>query len=203
VVNAAKAALRAKVLAQRDAVDETSRQQQQAAVLDRILELPEWREAGTLMVYLGIRTELDPVPLAEAVLASGRRLVLPRILRGQGTLEIREVHDLDTDLVPGVWGLREPDPQRCPEVPVGDLDFILVPGVAFDRDGGRMGYGAGYYDRMLAHEDQRATLAAALFEVQLVEAVPREAHDLPVELLVLPDRLIRVTPAVRYAHRRR
>lgn len=197
----AKAALRTRVLAARDALPLTERTAAAAALLDCVQQLPEWQDARTLMLYLGIRTEFDPEPLARAVLASGRRLVLPRILRGLGVLEVREVRDLEQELKPGVWGLREPDPQRCPEVAPGELDFVLVPGVAFDRQGGRMGYGAGFYDRLLADPAMHALRVSALFDVQLVDSVPREAHDKPVDLLVLPTRLIRVTAPATFARK--
>jgi len=200
-VSPAKAALRTRVLAARDALSTAERAAQAAALVTRVQELPEWQDARTLMLYLGIRTEFDPEPLARAVLASGRRLVLPRILRGLGVLEVREVGDLDGALKDGVWGLREPDPLRCPEVSPAQLDFVLVPGVAFDRKGGRMGYGAGFYDRLLADPALTALRVSALFDQQLVDGVPREAHDKPVDLLVLPSRLIRITPPATFARK--
>ncbi|MDE3010439.1 MAG: 5-formyltetrahydrofolate cyclo-ligase [Pseudomonadota bacterium] len=200
-MSAAKAALRTRVLAARDGLAPEARAADANALLERLCLLPEWQEARCVMLYLGIRSEFDPAPLARAVLAEGRRLALPRILRGQGVLEVREVQDLDQDLREGVWGLREPDPARCPEVPVAELDLVLVPGVAFDRLGGRMGYGAGFYDRLLAAPDLAAVRVSALFDAQLVASVPREPHDKPVDLLVLPSRLIRVTPPASYARR--
>jgi 5-formyltetrahydrofolate cyclo-ligase len=198
--SAAKAALRARVLSARDQLPAMLRASAGAALIDRVQRLPEWLAAGTLLLYLGIKTEFDPEPLALAVLAAGHRLVLPRILRGQGGLEIRAVRDPDADLVSGVWGLREPDPARCPEVAPAAIDFILVPGVAFDARGGRIGYGAGYYDRLLSDPALRAVRVAALFDVQLVESVPCESHDRPVDVLVLPGRQIRVRNAASDAH---
>lgn len=200
-MSAAKAALRTRVLAARDGLAPDARAADAAALLERLRLLPEWQEARCLMLYLGIRSEFDPAPLARAVLDEGRRLALPRILRGHGVLEVREVRDLDQDLREGVWGLREPDPARCAEVPVAELDLVLVPGVAFDRLGGRMGYGAGFYDRLLAAPDLAAVRVSALFDAQLVASVPRESHDKPVDLLVMPSRLIRVTPPASYARR--
>lgn len=200
-MSAAKAALRTRVIAARDALEPGLRATDSAALVARIRALPEWQDAATVMLYLGIRSEFDPEPLVREALAAGRRVLLPRILRGQGSLEVRRVRALEHDLAAGVWGLREPDPQRCPEVPAGQIDFLLVPGVAFDRLGGRMGYGAGYYDRLLADPQVDAVRASALFDVQLVESVPREPHDQPVHLLVLPSRLVRITPPATWARR--
>jgi 5-formyltetrahydrofolate cyclo-ligase len=201
-MTAAKAAMRTRVLAARDALSPAERTASAAALIAQVQQLPEWQESRSLLLYLGIRTEFDPQPLAAAVLASGRQLVLPRIARGKGRLEVRAVHDLATDLIDGVWGLREPDPERCSEVPVAAIDFVLVPGVAFDRQGGRMGYGAGFYDRLLADPAMQATRVSTLFDVQLVDAVPRESHDIAVDLLVLPARLIRITAPTPRKRRR-
>ena len=94
------------------------------------------------------------------------------------------MRDLDADLTPGPWGIREPDPRRCPPVRPGDVDLVLVPGVAFDAGGGRLGYGGGYYDRLLGTCAEATTLVAAAFEVQMVERVPMGPGDRRVDLVV-------------------
>ena len=187
-----KAALRAGVLSARDGMGAVARAADSRALTSGVQGLPEWQNAQTVLLYLGIKTEFDPSALAQAILDSGRTLALPRIVRGEHRLEIRQVRTLDQDLKPGVWGLREPDPEYCAEVDPARLDLILVPGVAFDATGGRMGYGAGFYDRLLSNPRLTALRVSALFETQLVDRVPREAHDLPVEVLVLPGRILRV-----------
>ncbi len=191
-MSSTKAQLRARVLAARDALTPHARAAASLQLDARVQALPEWQAACTVLLYLGIRTEYDPRRLAEQVLASGRQLVLPRILRQSHTLEIRAVSDLQLDLQPGVWGLQEPDPARCALVAPAALDLVLVPGVAYDLSGGRIGYGAGYYDRLLADPALQAPRISALFREQLVSAVPREPHDLPVDVLVLPDGMLRV-----------
>ena len=191
-MSTAKAELRVRVLAARDAMTPDARADASARLHARVQALPEWQSAACVLLYLGIRSEYDPRPLAQHLLDRGAQLVLPRIVRSSSTLEIRAVRNLQEDLQPGVWGLQEPDPARCAEVAPEALDLVLVPGVAYDMSGGRMGYGAGYYDRLLADPALRAARVAALFREQLVSAVPREAHDLPVDVLVLPDGMLRV-----------
>ncbi len=189
-----KAALRATVIGRRDGMAASHRADASAALDRQLQSLPEWQAARTVLLYLGIRSEYDPRPLAAMALACGRTLVLPRMLRAEHRLEVRRVSNLTTDLLAGVWDLQEPDPQCCPLVPLADIDLVLVPGVAFDLAGGRMGYGAGFYDRLLALPELGAVRVAALFREQLVAAVPRDSHDLPVDLLVLPDGLWRLPP---------
>jgi 5-formyltetrahydrofolate cyclo-ligase len=123
------------------------------------------------------------------VLASGRTLVLPRVDRETRLLVLHEVRGLDTELRPGTWGIPEPAPARCRPVAPAEIDFVLVPGLVFDPDGGRIGYGAGYYDRLLGSwPEPLPPLVAAAFELQVVPAVPVLATDRRVDLVVTESR---------------
>jgi len=99
------------------------------------------------------------------------------------------VGDLDRDLAPGVWEIREPVPDRCAAAVERDIEFALVPGLAFDERGGRLGYGGGFYDRLLA--GLQAVRVTAAFSVQVVEAVPMSEHDQYVDLIVTEDGPVR------------
>lgn len=147
-----------------------------------VANLPAYRAAGTVLAYCGFGSEPDTVPFLEAALREGRRLLLPRIERDERRLALHRVRGLG-DLVSGPWGIREPAPE-LPEVGAEEADFVLVPGVAFDARGGRLGYGGGFYDVLLGGLSERPPLVAAAFEVQVVEKVPTEAHDVLVDLVV-------------------
>jgi 5-formyltetrahydrofolate cyclo-ligase len=111
--------------------------------------------------------------------------LLPRINRAQRALELRHVTDLGADLVPGVWGIREPA-EHCPIISVSKVEFMLVPGVAFTASGARLGYGGGYYDRLLTSLDRRAVRIAAAFELQMVDFLPEGPQDQRVDHVVTP-----------------
>jgi 5-formyltetrahydrofolate cyclo-ligase len=184
----AKAALRRKILARRDAVDHAVRVRLSAAALARVASLRAFREAGVLLAYVSFGSELETRPLLHAVLTSGQTLVLPRVDRPARRLVLHEVRDLEAELQPGTWGIAEPV-ARCPIVAPAAIDFVLVPGVAFDPLGGRIGYGAGYYDRLLAAWPPPVPpLVAAAFELQVVPAVPVLASDRRVGLVVTESR---------------
>jgi len=187
-----KNTLRKQVLERRDAMTAQEHHASTADLLMHLSSLPEWKKAKTVLLYLGIKTEFDPTPFVEAALSMEKTVALPRILKSEHRLEIRQVQSLDQDLVSGVWGLREPDPQVCPEMEPNLLDFVLVPGVAFDLQGNRMGYGAGFYDRLLSNPLLTAPRVSAFFSEQLVDQVPHEPHDLPVDILVMPNQIVRV-----------
>jgi len=140
--------------------------------------------------YASFGSELDTLPFLEAVLADGRTLALPRIDRAARRLALHHVRNLEADLRPGVWGIPEPDPARCRAATPGEIDFVLVPGLVFDPEGGRIGYGAGYYDRLFRDwPEPLPLLVAAAFDLQVVPAVPVLLTDHRVDVVVTESRI--------------
>jgi len=179
----AKAALRKEVIARRDAADGEMRNRAAQAIIRDLLGLPAYRAAGTVAAYASFGSELGTSAFIAKTLADGKQLLLPRINRAQRALELRHVTDPEVDLVAGVWGIREPS-EHCEIVPVAMIDFMLVPGVAFTQDGARLGYGGGFYDRLLASLDRRTARIAAAFQLQIVEQLPEGPQDQRVDVVV-------------------
>ena len=187
-----KLAVRRQVQAARDALDPAEREARSAAICRMIAGLPEFEQAGTVMLFASFGSELSTRGLVETTLSAGKRLVLPAV-QGRGRLTLRVVCDPVTELAGGKWGIPEPC-VRCPEIAVGELDFLLVPGLAFDERGGRVGYGGGYYDcliRQMVARPRPPAIVAACLELQLLPAVPTSNHDLPVPVIVTEARVIR------------
>ena len=181
---ALKAALRQEVLARRDALGPERRARLSAAIFARVAALEAFRRSGTILAYCSFGSEPVTDPFLDAVRAGGKTLVLPRVDRASRSLELFRVEEPGRQLGPGMRGIREPLPDRCVAVPLREVAFVLVPGVAFDATGGRLGHGGGYYDRLLARCDHRPPLVAAAFEVQMVEAVPMGPDDRRVDRVV-------------------
>ena len=179
----AKAALRTAILARRDAADVASRSRRSQTIARKLRALPAYRAARGVAAYASFGSEFDTSEFLSAVLADGKVLALPRVNRAQRALEMRHVVDLDADLVAGVWGIREPAP-RCPLLEPAMIDFMLVPGVAFAASGARLGYGGGFYDRLLASLDRRTARIAAAFQLQIVEQLPEGPQDQRVNDLI-------------------
>jgi 5-formyltetrahydrofolate cyclo-ligase len=179
----AKAALRQTVLARRDTADVSDRNRYSQTITQRLCALPAYRAAKVIAAYASFGSEPDTSEFLARVLRDGKQLLLPRINRAQRTLELRHVVDPDADLVAGVWGIREPA-ERCPIMSVTDVEFMLVPGVAFAASGARLGYGGGFYDRLLASVDRRVVRVAAAFELQMVDHLPEGSHDQRVDRVV-------------------
>jgi len=184
----AKAELRREVLARRDALDPALRAAHSVAIAETVAALPEFAAAGGVLLFASFGSEVDTAPLMQHALRADKLLLLPRVVRGERRLALHEVRDPAEDLRPGVWNIPEPDPARCPERPLEAVKLVLAPGVAFDEAGGRLGYGGGYYDRMLQALAPGVAVVAVCFECQIVPAVPRDAHDLPAPVIVTETR---------------
>ncbi len=175
-LRAEKKALRERILARRDRVDPATRLDNSRIISEKLLALPAYRAAGLVSAYASIGSEFDTSTLVAAILGSGKRLLLPRVNRAERVLELRLVEDPAADLVPGVWGIREPS-EHCPMVPAAEVEFILVPGVAFTAAGARLGYGGGFYDRLLVGLQSNVPRVAAAFELQVVDSLPTGPLD--------------------------
>lgn len=181
-----KRAVRRAMRARRMALTECARAQAAQDVAGRILAWPVYRAARTVFAYVAARGELDLGPVLCDALASGRTLLLPRC-EADGAMTARRVQTLD-ELAPGTWGLDEPGPD-APVCAPGRIDLALVPGVAFGRDGVRVGQGGGYYDRYLP--GLRGVAAGVGYDFQIVDGLQASAHDVPVAFVVTPGGIIR------------
>jgi 5-formyltetrahydrofolate cyclo-ligase len=136
---------------------------------------------GPLLGYAATGDEVSVDAALRGWLAAARPLALPRVV-GPGDLQLHLVTDLDVDLVAGAYGIREPR-DVLPTLDPRDVDTVLVPGVCFDRHGGRIGYGGGFYDRLLPRTGAAVRIGICL-EVQLVDRVAADPHDAPVDAVV-------------------
>lgn len=180
-----KQAIRKRVRAEREALPADIRAAHSAAITQRLLQLPEYREAGTVLGYMNFGAEFASELFAERALADGKRLLLPKVNHHTNHLDLYFVDDFENQLAQGLWGIREPVVERCERLnALNEVEFALLPGVAFTREGARLGYGGGFYDKLLAGMTHRPALVAAAFALQIVEQLPQEATDIKVERIV-------------------
>jgi 5-formyltetrahydrofolate cyclo-ligase len=174
-----KRALRESMLVARAALSERAVAQKSAVIQGRLLGLDEFRHARLVHCYVGVKAgEVRTDRILAETLRSGRRLALPRI---EGDRLIHHEIRSTEELVPARFGLYEP-PSSAPRIDPAEIDLVVVPGLAFDRAGNRLGFGKGYYDRFLG--EARAGKVALLYAVQLLDEVPADEHDVPVDMLV-------------------
>jgi 5-formyltetrahydrofolate cyclo-ligase len=146
-----------------------------------------WQEAGSILFFAPTADEVNTWPLLERALKERRIVALPRFVSQKRSYVACRVENLAEEITTGQFHIREPS-AKCPEVPLNRLDFILVPGVAFDLHGRRLGRGRGYYDQLLAAV--RGTTCGVAFEQQIVREVPVEPHDIHLNCILTPTRWI-------------
>jgi 5-formyltetrahydrofolate cyclo-ligase len=178
--------LRAEGFTRRDGLDKAFRKKAAQRIAEQVLALPDLRELTPVGSYWPIRSEVDTRPLMEALLARGQDVALSQILHPHLSFRLWQPGDV---LVKGGFGVREPGPDAPECFPVA----LLVPLVAFDRSGGRIGYGKGHFDRAIAAlEDKHPVLTIGLaYAVQEIERVPVEPHDRRLDVVVTEAELIR------------
>jgi 5-formyltetrahydrofolate cyclo-ligase len=185
-----KASLRRLVLSRRARIAPDERAAAGGRVAEAVAASGEFAHAGAVLGYASFGTELPTDPTMEAVLSAGKRLLLPYV-DGQ-RLCAAAVASID-DLAPGYRGIREPVARTPVELTVAGI--VLVPGVAFDERGGRLGYGGGFYDGLLSEIPREIPRVGLCFEQQVVEDVPVGDDDEPVDIVITETRLIRRPPA--------
>lgn len=146
-----------------------------------------WKSAASILFFAPLPDEVDVWPLLEAALAAGKIAALPRFDPHSRNYVPCRVHNLPGEIVTGRFGIREPG-RTCPEIPPAGLDLILVPGVAFDPGGHRLGRGKGFYDRLLA--GMRGTKCGVALEEQIVAAIPVEPLDVRMNFILTPTRVV-------------
>ncbi|MCC6735772.1 MAG: 5-formyltetrahydrofolate cyclo-ligase [Bauldia sp.] len=178
-----KRVLRAAALARRDALEERVRAEASASIVARLGPIVAETPPTVLAGFAPIRSEADVMPFLHAVRANHVPVALPRL--SGGGIVFRSWRP-GTELVPGVWGIREP-PE---EAPLATPDLVLVPLAAFDAEGNRLGYGKGHYDRALTALREAGfspRLVGVAFAVQEVEAIPTEPFDVRLDAVVTED----------------
>jgi len=163
------------------------------AIFQRLVTLPEYARAQTLMLYLDVRSEVRTHWFVPTAWKEGKRVVVPYCEDGE--IELFRLDQLD-ELAPGLMEVPEPKPElrgrADRKIDPSELDLIVVPGLAFDYHGGRLGYGMGYYDKLLHQIRNDATKAAVCFERQLVLEVPLLPHDIRMDMVITENAIYQV-----------
>jgi 5-formyltetrahydrofolate cyclo-ligase len=180
-----KAGLRSRLLTVRAGLAAPFREEASTEISRLVLTLPEVQAARALLAYAAFGSEVDLDDVLRTLMARGAGVFLPWV--DGADLQVARVRDLEADLAPGWRGVREPRvSDRLPARP-DRVQVALVPGVAFDREGHRLGYGGGHFDRLLARLRPGTPKIGVAFAVQVLDRVPAVAHDVPVDVLVTEE----------------
>ena len=150
-----------------------------SAIRMRLMALDCWRNARTILTYHPLQNEVDLLPLLDE--ENAKEWIFPRVDGESLSLHCWAPH---APWLKGAFDIREPDPQHWVEVDIETIDLALIPGLAFDRNGGRLGRGKGFYDRLLASEGFRALKIGIITERFLLAGIPTESHDIGMDLVI-------------------
>ncbi len=187
--------LRKRILASRDRLSVHDRHEKSNSIMHNFWSLPEIRQWSTLFLYVNFRSEIETLELIKRCLNRGIRVAVPLVDAEAVRMIPLLIKDPEQDLVPGYYDIPEPDPMKTTQVDAGEIDAAVIPGSVFDIYGGRLGYGGGYYDRFLLNDAPRAKRIGFAFEMQVVEKVPVEPHDQPLDILITEKRIVNMSNA--------
>ncbi|HEX2946403.1 MAG TPA: 5-formyltetrahydrofolate cyclo-ligase [Clostridia bacterium] len=193
-----KPCFRRMMLDKRNSLSTAEVAQKSEAILKRLASIEKFGRAGTIMAYMSFGSEVSTAKLIEECLQRGKKVVVPRVEKGAPdasgevvkALGVYEIKEAGKYMTVGYMGIAEPDPASLRRVEPSEIDLVVVPGVAFDRQRNRIGYGGGYYDRFLGTLRPDCLKAGVAFELQVCDYVPVAEYDLPVDIVITEDRII-------------
>ena len=163
---------------------EEERRSRSEAIRRKVFRLTAFRRARTVCCYVALPYEVQTWRMIEEMLSQGKRVAVPIMQPRTKRLQLSEVREPAAELSRGRFGVWEPVPSARRPVPLRDLDLVLVPGVAFDRRGHRLGHGHGYFDRFLARVPKTTPTVGLAFRFQLLDRLPTAAHDRAVQTVL-------------------
>ena len=189
-IRSTKAEIRKQIATQLEALDDKIRKQKNDTIETRLFEFANFLESKIVLLYVNNTLEVDTRSIIARSYDYGKIVVLPSFEPDNDSIILRKIDNAKTDLKPGGQGLLVPDPQRCKIVPIERIDIAIIPGVALDEKGGRIGSGDGYYDRLIPDLPLTTRKVALAFEDQLINQIPMEAHDRYVDIIISDERII-------------
>lgn len=190
-----KKTLRKNILAKREDLDPNYRELASEKIIQKVMELEEFKRAKTIMTFVSFSSEVDTLTFIDECWKLGKRVATPLAVMKTKELLIYEINNWK-QLQPGVYGILEPIPAKDRLIKPGEIDLVINPGVAFDTELNRMGYGGGFYDRFYHKLNKSCIRVAIGFEMQIVEEVPTDQYDIPVDMLITEKRIIKETEIV-------
>jgi len=186
-------ALRQKILGARDGLSDKVRQAKSISVMQNFWTLLGMQQWSTLFIYVNFRSEVETLELIKKCINRDIRVAVPLVEASAVRMIPLLIKDPEQDLVPGYYNIPEPDPKKSLRLEPGEIDAAVIPGSVFDIHGGRLGYGGGYYDRFLLNDAPQAKRIGLAFELQVVDKVPLEPHDQPLDILITEERIVNIT----------
>jgi len=180
----AKISLRRKLLDKRDSLSIAEIKDKSFDIKNTLFGLKEFKEAKTIMFFVSFRSEVMTDFMIREALDLGKNVVVPKVVKHSRSIQIYSVKDFYTDLSFGAYGILEPRSDVCKRAKKSDVDIVIVPGAGFTKEGDRIGYGSGYYDRFFESLPKSSLKIALAFELQIIKDIPTNEDDVPVDMII-------------------
>jgi len=187
-----KKELRKKYYELRNQMTEQEVSEKSHKIMERLVKSQWYGNAGVIMTYVGFNKEVDTKEFIRYALKNGKKIVVPITDMRSGTLLLSEIKDFDTELEVGTYGILEPKKEYVSIVEDETVDLVIVPGLVFDLRGYRIGYGGGFYDKLLERFKHQYIAIGVAFDFQVVNCIPAESYDKSVAHIITEERIISI-----------
>jgi 5-formyltetrahydrofolate cyclo-ligase len=185
-----KTDIRKEIAAAIGALSANERTQKNRDIEHRLFNFANFLEARIVLMYIENQTEVASAEIIRRTFALNKLVVLPLVKTDTRKFTLFKIDDFEKDMKRGANGVLQPDQEKCRTVPVDCIDIAIIPGLAFDEKGGRIGPGDGYYDRLIPHLPITTRKVALALECQIIPQVPIESHDKYVDIIITEKRII-------------
>lgn len=177
-----KKTLRKIIQSRRDLIPPDIRNKKSKDAAKKFLASPHYITSKNIFIYFPFQSELDTLPIIKKAIEDGKKIILPKVLGNK--LNLYFVNDCAKQLEKGKYGIMEPVPSKCKPADISDIDLAVIPGVCFDHNFNRIGYGGGYYDKLLHLLPAKIKKIAICFELQVISKVPALDHDIKADEII-------------------
>ncbi|MDI6704347.1 MAG: 5-formyltetrahydrofolate cyclo-ligase [bacterium] len=184
-----KEEIRKEIRTKRDSLSEKEILEKSEIIKERLFALKEFKDAHIILFYVSTRSEVKTDEMIRQSLSLKKRVILPKV-RG-GDLLLSELKDFPKELEKGAYGIYEPKSGYIREINHNEIDLVIVPGIAFDRFGFRLGYGGGFYDKLLSMMKNQSFIGLA-YEMQIIDKIPVREYDIAVHKIITEERVITI-----------
>ena len=191
-----KESLRKDTINKRNILAEEIKKQYDGLIFEALVNTDIYKEAEKIFIYISFGSEVDTKEIIKHSLANNKEIYVPKTDKNNKEMVAVKIHSLNT-LIVDKWGILEPKDVDKDKIS-NDFDLIIMPGVVFDKQGNRIGYGAGYYDKYICKQNLNTTMLALAYEMQIIENINSEAHDVKVDYILSEKELRKIQK--KYLH---
>jgi len=187
VVKLLKKNIRKKIQKKRDTLTTEYREKSSKLIAEKFFSTAYYNNSKNILIYYPFRSEVDTTLIIKEALKDKKDIILPRVFNDK--LEFYFVNNPSKQLEKGAYDIMEPITSLCKPAKISDIDLVVVPGVSFDKNLNRLGYGGGYYDKILSYLPQKVKKIALCFDIQVINSIPVSEHDIKVDMLITETKI--------------